>query len=152
MRFLPLRRLVLGLVILAPLAAARGAASTEQMVVRSAKAPVTFVVEVASTPDERQRGLMFRDSLAPLHGMLFDLGTVQPVSMWMKDTKIPLDMLFIDGTGRITRIAADTVPMSEAIIPSEEPVRAVLEIGGGESARLGIRVGDRVQDSRFQGE
>ena len=95
---------------------------------------------------------MFRENLAPLHGMLFDFGTTRPVVMWMKNTKLPLDMIFIDSAGRITHIAANTVPMSEAIIPSEGPVRAVLEIGGGESARLGIEVGDKVHDSLFQGE
>jgi uncharacterized membrane protein (UPF0127 family) len=138
--------------MLAPPAVARAAAPTEQLVVQTAKAPITFIVELASTPDERERGLMFREHLEPLHGMLFDFGTARPVMMWMKDTKIPLDMLFIDRAGRIMRIAADTVPMSEAIIPSGGPARAVLEIGGGESARLGIEAGDQVHGSLFRGQ
>ncbi len=152
MRLVPFRWFLLGLLMLAPLSAAHADAPTEQLVVQTAKAPLTFVVEVAATPEERGRGLMFREHLAPLHGMLFDFGTVRPVMMWMKNTKIPLDMLFIDRTGRIAHIAANTVPMSEAIIPSEGPVRAVLEIGGGESARLGIKEGDKVQASLFEGQ
>ncbi|MGE5538811.1 MAG: DUF192 domain-containing protein [Gemmatimonas sp.] len=109
-----------------------------------------FTVEVASRPDERERGLMYRQSLAADAGMLFDFGIDQPVSMWMKNTFIPLDMLFITADGTVTKIAADTVPQSLATIPSERPVRAVLEIKGGEAARQGIAPGDRVLHPLFK--
>ncbi len=143
--------LVVALAAAALAYAAHAAAPTEQLVIDAAKAPVTFVVEIAATPEARQQGLMFREHLAPLHGMLFDFGTTRPVAMWMKNTKLPLDMIFIDRAGLITSIAADTVPESETIIPSQGPVRAVLEIGAGESARLGIRTGDRVRYALFPG-
>ena len=103
-----------------------------------------FSVEVASEPKERQRGLMYRRSLAPDHGMLFDFGQPQQISMWMKNTYIPLDMLFIDEAGTIVTLAERTTPFSERTIPSGAPVRYVLEINGGRAEALGIRAGDRV--------
>jgi hypothetical protein len=103
-----------------------------------------FSVEIARTTEERARGLMFRDRLAPDGGMLFVYRADQPVSMWMKNTLIPLDMLFIARDGTIRSIAERTVPLSETIIPSPGAVGAVLEINGGTAERLGIRPGDRV--------
>ncbi len=103
-----------------------------------------FSITVAKTPAERERGLMFVKHLPDGEGMLFDFKSEQDISMWMKNTYIPLDMLFIRGDGRIARIAENTTPMSTDIIPSVVPVRAVLEIAGGVCARLGIRAGDRV--------
>jgi hypothetical protein len=104
----------------------------------------TFHVELAAKPADRERGLMYRQSIAADAGMLFDFGEEQPVSMWMKNTFIPLDMLFIANDGTVVRIAADTVPQSLDVIPSGRPVRAVLEIKGGEAARQGIAPGARV--------
>ncbi|MFZ5789190.1 MAG: DUF192 domain-containing protein [Pseudomonadota bacterium] len=104
-----------------------------------------FSVEIARTTEERARGLMFRDRLAPDGGMLFVYRADQPVSMWMKNTLIPLDMLFIARDGTIRSIAERTVPLSETIIPSQGVVAAVLEINGGTAERLGIRPGDRVR-------
>lgn len=103
-----------------------------------------FTVELASTPEERAQGLMFRKALAPDAGMLFDFKELGPVAMWMKNTLIPLDMLFIARDGRIVRIAERTVPLSLTPIPSGEPVLAVLEVNSGTAARLGVRPGDRV--------
>ena len=103
-----------------------------------------FSVEIADTEAEREKGLMFRKHLPDGQGMLFDFQSEQNIAMWMKNTYIPLDMFFIRGDGRIARIAENTTPMSTAIIPSEQPVRAVLEVAGGTAARLGIAPGDRV--------
>jgi len=103
-----------------------------------------FGVEVADNEATRVKGLMFRKSLPEGQGMLFDFKGDQPVSFWMKNTYIPLDMIFIQGNGRILRIAENTEPLSEAIIPSGGPVRAVLEVIGGTARKMGIAPGDRV--------
>jgi uncharacterized membrane protein (UPF0127 family) len=103
-----------------------------------------FEVELAVSPEQRSRGLMFRESLEEDRGMLFDFGRPQVASMWMRNTYVPLDMLFIDAAGRITQIAANTQPLSDTVVGSREPVRAVLELRGGVSAKLGIEPGDRV--------
>jgi uncharacterized membrane protein (UPF0127 family) len=103
-----------------------------------------FQVELAKTPTERARGLMFRESLADDHGMLFDFERPQPVAMWMRNTLIPLDILFIRGDGRISRIARDAQPLSDRVLESGEPVRAVLELRGGLTAERDIEPGDRI--------
>jgi uncharacterized membrane protein (UPF0127 family) len=108
-----------------------------------------FQVEMAVSPEQRGMGLMFREDLAEDHGMLFDFGKPQRASMWMRNTYVPLDMLFIGTDGRITQIAADTRPLSDAVIASREPVRAVLELRAGVTAKLGIRPGDRVVHPLF---
>src|SRR5246500_2425401 len=102
-----------------------------------------FAVEMASTPEEQAKGLMFRRQLPEGQGMLFDFHEEQPTSFWMKNTYIPLDMIFIRADGRILRIAENTVPLSEALVPSGGPVRAVLEVIGGTARKLGIAAGDR---------
>lgn len=103
-----------------------------------------FTVEVARTAAQQEQGLMNRRSLAPDAGMLFPFDPPRPASFWMRNTLIPLDMIFIRPDGGIARIAADAAPMSEAHIEVSEPVTAVLEIGGGRAAQLGIGEGDRV--------
>ena len=108
-----------------------------------------FTVEVARTARQHARGLMFRRRLAPDRGMLFLYRTSQPVTMWMKNTFIPLDMLFVAADGRIVRIAQRTVPHSIQNIPSGGPVSAVLEVNGGTAERLGIRTGDRIVHPAF---
>lgn len=108
-----------------------------------------FAVEMATTAAQQSRGLMHRRSLAADAGMLFDFGSGRSVYMWMKDTFIPLDMLFIDASGAIVEIAERTVPHSLEVIGSGEPVRAVLELNGGTAHRLGIRPGDRVVHPLF---
>ncbi len=108
-----------------------------------------FAVELATNDAERERGLMFRKELPEGHGMLFDFQTDQPVSFWMHNTYIPLDMIFIQGDGRILRIAENTQPMSNALIPSGGPVRAVLEVIAGTARKFGIAPGDRVTGSIF---
>ena len=110
----------------------------------------TFMVEVARTDAERAQGLMFRRTLAPDRGMLFDFKRVEPVSMWMQNTYVSLDMLFIRPDGSIARVAANAEPLSTRTIPSGEPVLAVLEVVAGTAARLGIRAGDRVEHALFK--
>ncbi len=123
---------------------------TDEVVIRSQSGEHRFVVEVARSPDQRSRGLMFRRSMPPDAGMLFDFLEEVPVSMWMKNTIIPLDMLFFDSTGRIVRIEERTVPLSLTVISSGVPVRGVLEVNAGTVARLGIRPGDRVIYKAFE--
>ena len=108
-----------------------------------------FSVELARTDAEREYGLMNRPSMAADHGMLFDFGKDEPIYMWMKDTLIPLDMIFIDRSGKIVGIAARAVPESTEIIPSPGPIRAVLEVNGGVADRLGLKIGDRVEHPMF---
>ncbi len=103
-----------------------------------------FSVEEAKTDEERERGLMFRTSLPEGQGMIFDFSPEQNVSMWMKNTLIPLDMIFIRADGRILRIAENTKIQSEDIIPSGGPVRAVVEVIAGTAKKYGIAPGDRV--------
>ena len=103
-----------------------------------------FRVEMAVTPDHQMIGLMFRPSVAPDEGMLFDWGAPRESSMWMRNTITSLDMLFITDDGHIHRIAERTVPYSLAAIDSRGPVRATLELAAGTAERLGLRVGDRV--------
>lgn len=120
-----------------------------QIVVDSANGPRKFEVEVASDPAAQRRGLMYRRELAPNAGMLFDFHTDAELSFWMKDTILPLDMLFIRADGTISSIAANAVPYSTTPIPSAEPVRAVLEINAGRAHDLGIRAGDKVHAAIF---
>jgi uncharacterized membrane protein (UPF0127 family) len=108
-----------------------------------------FTVELAVNDEQRARGLMYRKELAQGHGMLFDFQTEQPVSFWMHNTYVPLDMIFIAGNGRITHIAENARPLSDRLIPSGGPVRAVLEVIAGTVHELGIAPGDRVAHPIF---
>ena len=122
---------------------------TTQITIETSSGSKSFAVELASDPASQQRGLMFRRNLAPNAGMLFDFHRATSLSFWMKDTILPLDMLFIRSDGTISTIASNTVPLSTAPIPSAEPVRAVLEINAGLARELGIHVGDRVRATIF---
>lgn len=108
-----------------------------------------FDVEVATALEQQTVGLMFRKEVPPDGGMLFDWGAPRESQMWMRNTLVPLDMVFIEGDGTIHHIAEDTVPRSLAIIDSHGPVRATLELAGGTTARLNIRVGDVVHGKLF---
>ena len=108
-----------------------------------------FSVEVATTEEEKQTGLMYRKELADGKGMLFDFNPEQEVSMWMKNTYVSLDMIFIRADGRILRIAENTEPLSTKIISSKGPARAVLEVVAGTAQKYGIRPGDRVGHPLF---
>lgn len=105
-----------------------------------------FTVELAVTPRQREQGLMHRTEMAPDQGMLFAFGETRQVFMWMKNTYIALDMLFIGKDGRIRSIKENAEPLSEAIIDSKGPIDYVLELNGGTVKRLGIRTGNRVEN------
>ena len=122
-----------------------------ELVIVTDEAKHPFRVELARTAAERSQGLMYRRNLAADRGMLFLYPVPQPVGMWMKNTYIPLDMLFIADDGRISHIAANTTPHSEATISSNGPARAVLELNAGTAERLGIEVGDRVEHPLLDG-
>ena len=107
-----------------------------------------FVVEVARTVDEQAMGLMNRSSLDPDRGMIFPFEPPREASFWMKNTLIPLDMIFVRADGSIANIEANTVPLSLQPVYSAGPVAAVLEIAGGRSAELGIKAGDKVDWAR----
>ncbi len=109
----------------------------------------TFEVELALTAGQRSQGLMHRQSMPADHGMLFDFGENRPVAMWMKNTPLPLDMLFIQRDGVISHIHKRAVPFSESIIDSRGPVAYVLELNGGRTDELGIGIGDRVISKRI---
>ena len=110
---------------------------------------INFQIWLADTPRRDQQGLMFVKDMDAHAGMLFLFPGNQPVSMWMKNTYIPLDMLFMDAKGRVDYIAANTTPFSTDIIGANKPEFAVLELNGGSAARFGIAVGDTVIHETF---
>jgi uncharacterized membrane protein (UPF0127 family) len=121
------------------------------LTIRTESGSHKFDVELAVTPEELSFGLMHRRSLAANAGMLFDYSRPQKVAMWMKNTLIPLDMVFIDATGTVAHISERAVPQSLRTISSRVLVRAVLELNGGTVARLKIKIGDRIQHTIFGG-
>ena len=125
----------------------RSAAGLEQvrLTVTSGAKTHRFTVEVARTPEEQAMGLMNRATLEPDHGMIFPMVPVRDASFWMKNTLIPLDMIFIKADGSIANVEANTVPLSLEPVYSAGPVGAVLELAGGRSAELGIKPGDKVE-------
>lgn len=118
----------------------------------SRKDEFVFSIEIADTPAATSRGLMFRRELAPDAGMLFDFVNERPVSFWMRNTLIPLDMVFIRANGEIVRVHENAIPHDETPIPSGEPVRFVLEIPGGRAAELGIGAGDTLVHPRVSAD
>lgn len=147
------RRKLLAAAFVLPVAPALARGDTARLtIVTRAGVNHPFVLEIANTPETRSRGLMFRRELPDGRGMLFDFGTRETeVTMWMKNTYIPLDMIFIRANGVINHIAENTTPLSEATISSNGPVKGVLEVIGGTSRRLGIAAGDRVEHPFFRG-
>jgi uncharacterized protein len=149
------RRFFLGL----PLVLAAGAATAQDseltypksslVIATAAGRDIKFDVDLALDDAHRSHGLMFRKKLGPYEGMLFDFFSEMPVSFWMKNTLIPLDMLFIAADGTIKHIHANAEPLKTDTIPSKFPVRAVLEINGGSAALLGIKPGDKVKHAIF---
>jgi uncharacterized protein len=110
-----------------------------------------FQIELARRPEERAKGLMYRRYMPKDRGMLFDFEHPEPAAMWMENTYLPLDMLFIRANGTIARIEARTEPMSRRLIPAGEPVLGVLELNGGVCDELGIKPGDKVIHPMFKG-
>ena len=151
------RRLMFG-APLAVLAAGSACAQSEtdgvkfdrsSLVIVTGSREITFEIDLATTESQREHGLMFRKQLGAYEGMLFDFFREAPVSFWMKNTLIPLDMVFIAADGTVRHVHANAVPMSTDTIPSESAVRAVLEINGGTARLLGIKPGDKVKHAIF---
>ncbi|AOF88481.1 DUF192 domain-containing protein [Sinorhizobium sp. RAC02] len=111
-----------------------------------------FTVELAVTPRQREQGLMNRRDMAADHGMLFAFGETRQVFMWMKNTYLPLDMLFLAKDGKVRAIKENAEPLSESIIDSQGPIDYVLELNGGTVKRLGIRAGNRVQSELIESQ
>lgn len=148
-----MKKLILALItsgLLVACASQATVAQTEPLMITSAKGKVqTLQVEVVKTDEDRSRGLMNRTSLPPMQGMLFVFDTVQTSAFWMKNTLIPLDMIFMDEKGVITKIHPMAQPNSRTIIKSGGPVRAGLEINGGMAQKLGLKAGDIVHHDIF---
>jgi uncharacterized membrane protein (UPF0127 family) len=156
------RRVFLGLALAAPLTASLAGAPGLAQTAAQPELPTEpltivtrdgvehqFQVEMAISPDQQRTGLMFRTSVLETGGMLFDWGRPQESQMWMKNTLVPLDMVFINQDGMIRSIAENTVPRSVATISSRGPVRATLELAAGTTAKLGVVVGDKVKNRIF---
>ena len=120
-----------------------------KLVITTAKGKFPFDIELALTPPQMAQGLMYRRTLATDAGMLFDYGDPQPIAMWMKNTFIPLDMIFIAKDGKVVDLHERAVPMSLATIESKVPAKAVMEVNAGTIARLGIQIGDTVHYAAF---
>jgi uncharacterized membrane protein (UPF0127 family) len=127
-----------------------GVCAENRVDLRSDAGVVRFAVEIADDPQERSRGLMHRTELAEGAGMLFLFDRPQRQSFWMKNTPLPLDIIFVDARGVVESIAAETTPFSEQPLPSDGPVIAVLEINGGLAERYGIGVGAELRHPAFQ--
>ena len=159
----PGTRLGRRLLFAAPLALMAGYSLTEHGLAQNAEIPfqrsslvvvtrgreLKFDVDLALNDAQRSRGLMFREKLGPYEGMLFDFHQEAPVSFWMKNTLIPLDMVFIAADGTVRHVHPNAVPLSTDSIPSQFPVRAVLEINGGSARLLGIKPGDKIKHPIF---
>ena len=140
-------RLLVLLVVSALVAAC--SPSEDKVTVHTAQGDFTFNVEIADTPDARQQGLMFRQELAPDSGMLFDFQTERPASFWMQNTFIPLDIIFIAADGTVRNIAHGR-PQDPTSLPSDGPVRFVLEIPAGRGAEIGLQAGDTIEHPRVE--
>jgi uncharacterized membrane protein (UPF0127 family) len=148
-----LRAFVFALMILAFCAHAwsrADAAEFSSLTIATANGVHTFQVEIAVDEASREKGLMNRRYMPADRGMLFEFEREAPVAFWMKNTYIPLDIIFIGRDGAVKRIAANAEPLSEAIIPSGEPAIAVLELNGGVAARIGLKPGDKIGHPFFK--
>ena len=121
------------------------ACSDDSVELRGDWGTARFAVDVADDPQERSKGLMFVEQMPAMQGMLFIYERPQPASFWMRNTLIPLDMLFLDETGTVTRIHENAEPLDETPIPGGDAVLSVLEINGGMADRLGIEVGSQLR-------
>ena len=130
-------------------AVAHAGAPVQLLEIDTASGPHVFDVEVMRTDAERERGLMFRKSMPAQHGMLFDFHSEQPVVFWMKDTLIPLDMIFVAQDGRVVSVKHDAKPMDETLISSGAPTLGVIELNAGIASKIGVAVGDRVKNPIF---
>ena len=142
---------VAGIALCAVAASSARAASVQPLEIVTKNGVQVFSVEMATTEQEKETGLMYRKELPDGKGMLFDFSPEQQISMWMKNTYIPLDMIFIRADGRILRIAENTEPQSTRIIPSGGLAKGVLEVIAGTAKKYGIQPGDRVAHPLFNG-
>jgi uncharacterized membrane protein (UPF0127 family) len=142
---------LLALALLAPAGHSMGA-GTSTLVFKTDTGEHRFNIEVATSDLERARGLMFRRSLPENDGMLFVYDPPQPVGMWMKNTFIPLDMVFIAPDRRVLRIEANTEPFSTTVISSEGTVAGVVELNGGEADKINLKPGDQVISPALSGK
>lgn len=147
--WLPAAAVVAALCVIA--GASVRAASIQPLEIVTKSGVQVFSVEMATTEQEKETGLMYRKELADGKGMLFDFSPEQEVSMWMKNTYISLDMIFIRADGRILRIAENTEPLSTKIISSRGLAKGVLEVIAGTARKYGIKAGDRVGHPLFNG-
>lgn len=138
--------LIIGLLSL-PIAAC---SQEDRAILHTSDGDYTFKIELASTQAERSKGLMFRQELAPDAGMLFDFQEEREVAFWMRNTFIPLDMIFIAADGTIKRIHVNARPHDPTSIPSNAPIRFVLEIPGGRSLEIGLEEGDTLEHPRIE--
>jgi uncharacterized membrane protein (UPF0127 family) len=149
----PLKRLLAALIILIsaalPLNAQVASFERGELTIISGEEPHHFTIELAVTPAQQEQGLMFRSTMAPDAGMLFLYETPRILTMWMKNTILPLDMVFFGADGRIMHLVKRAVPGSLSIISSGEPARAVLELNGGTIERLHLKLGDRIDYPGF---
>lgn len=141
---------IIGAVCLGLIPLAACSSSDNQLVLQTSKGAFSFNVEVVDTPETRQKGLMFRQSLAPDAGMLFDFQREQMTSFWMQNTLIPLDMVFISPDGEVKTVHVNARPLDTTGISSQVPVQFVLEIPGGRSVEIGLQPGDRVLHPRMR--
>ncbi len=147
-------RIWAALAVILLLAASAGAAALggelDSLEIVTSTGRHAFQVEIADNEATREHGLMDRRYMAPDHGMLFEFDRDEPVAFWMKNTYIPLDMIFIAPSGVVTHIAANAEPLSERVVPSGGPCIAVLELNGGMAASIGLKVGDKVRHPFFK--
>lgn len=139
-----MKALLAALAGLAP-SAGFAACAPDHLDIRDGGTSVRFQIEIADTPEERAQGLMFREDLSQFSGMLFVYERPQTVAFWMKNTPLPLDMLFIDESGVVRRIAERTVPFSTDSVPGGDDILLVLEINGGLSEMLGLSAGAEIR-------
>lgn len=141
--------LIVSLLFFVAVTGTRAETALQRLEFMTDSGPHVFRVELADTPEERAKGLMFRRAMPADQGMLFDFHTETPIMMWMKNTYIPLDMVFVSKKGVVTRIAADTTPMSEEVIPGGQAY-AVIELNAGAAKKIGLKPGDAVRHPAFR--
>lgn len=143
------RGVAIGLAAIAGMAAAYAAEPLEGLTVDTASGAHRFKVEVMRTEPDRERGLMYRKTMARDHGMLFEYEAEQPVAFWMHNTYLPLDIVFIGKDGRVVHVARDAKPMDDTLIPSGAPALGVLELDAGTAKAIDLKDGDRVHHAMF---
>lgn len=143
-----LRRLGVGLAVATTLLPVAALADESKLTLRTDTGAYEFSVEVVDTPESRAKGLMYVTELADDAGMLFDFKEERPVSFWMRNTFIPLDMIFVGTDGVVRNVHANARPHDPTGIPSDGPVQFVLEIPGGRAAEIGLQAGDTMEHDR----